>query len=283
MGTASAISATIFGVSIAVASHYGNATYPTSVFAAGRWLDMDNGLPKAGESIDLPCPKCPGNKKLNIERLKVPDPRFAWSYVRGSSGALEPSTEFRFNFGTGPPSCGENATLTVLEYGSPQGGLASPTGVHRSAWLELSRDVAAEARGLCAADGGVLGAPVPPLDAQTETPFGRLGDWAEEALSQLKDYEGLCRISEAPPPSPPPPPTPTATFGQCRIVITALRGTSQQSTEGLVQLSEVEFFNAGGGAISVKDTTNPGGRHSWKKNAGPPSTAKEGRHRSMMF
>ena len=192
-GTASAVAATIFGVSIAVSSNHANATFPTSIFAAGKSLDAT--LPRPGMTVELPCPLCPGNKKLAVERLMVPDPRYAWSYVRGSTASTEPGTTLEFRFGSGPEQCGDNVTLTLFEYGAPQGGTASPCGLHRSINLRLSHDAAMSGRGMCNGHaGGGRRLSIDPLKSK-ETPFGRLGAWTDYALKHLAENDKKCRVT----------------------------------------------------------------------------------------
>ena len=59
----------------------------------------------------------------------------------------------------------------------------------------------------------------------------------------------------SPPPPAPSPPTPLLLYTQCTIVISALRG----GTSGIVQLSELSFFDVFGDLVAVGSTTNPGG------------------------
>ena len=99
---------------------------------------LDATLPRPGMTVELPCPLCPGNKKLAVERLMVPDPRYAWSYVRGSTASTEPGTTLEFRFGSRPRAVRRQCDADALRVRSAQGGTASPCGLHRSINLRLS-------------------------------------------------------------------------------------------------------------------------------------------------
>ena len=83
-----AVGATIFGVRLALLG--------SKVYVDGTDYQIAN-----GQSLHWSCAMCPGNKMLVAERFIA---------------TSKTSDAVRFSFGSGPPNCGDNVTLTVWNY-----------------------------------------------------------------------------------------------------------------------------------------------------------------------